>query len=442
MAADQVCPAWRRALVDARVAQPLADLILAQGYIDQATFHFSFTTPQALEDWLQTAFTVDGVAAQLGVDPNRWAICPQAGAVRHLWHEASRLPAAGALALPSAPASSGDWQEPPPPKLRPEKMQEMKEVFRRCYPSELLDEDNTPGVRYWSAVYEMLQKNQLKWLPWTSILCVEQENRILENRPRRGGSLSDVAALLRLASDDPPELREHELRPTPHRIEQILRVRRVTFALCQGCHYGSHLLLDKKMLKLYNKPQPEGLRGPTLKELIDADKEIYGLVYELTTAGWQLDNALHEFAMIRTDIVGLLMPRPKTALPVVYNDRRQRPRGGKGREKGAGQEHTPPNRPSRPSKPEPKGGKAKGKGRDKGKGKRQGASLDGWDPSWLREGVVNGRTVNFCMRYNVGECRMRGCRFSHRCAVPKPDGTPCNGNHAAVDHTSGAAPRT
>ena len=114
MAADQVCPAWRRALVDARIAQPLADLILAQGYIDQATFHFSFTTPQALEDWLQTAFTVDGVAAQLGVDPNRWAICPQAGAVRHLWHEASRLPAAGAWVASNLDSKSGfrNWASP------------------------------------------------------------------------------------------------------------------------------------------------------------------------------------------------------------------------------------------------------------------------------------------------------------------------------------------
>ena len=54
----------------------------------------------------------------------------------------------------------------------------------------------------------------------------------------------------------------------------------------------------------------------------------------------------------------------------------------------------------------------------------------------------NGRSVTFCMRYNVGACTIRGCRFSHRCAVPKPDGSPCNGNHAAVDHGASGAPRT
>ena len=175
---------------------------------------------------------------------------------------------------------------------------------------------------------------------------------------------------------------------------------------------------------------------------MDADKEIYTEVYDLVAKGWLLDSALHEIALVRSDVTALLQLRPKPA-PTPQIERRPRPRRGEGREKGGGVDWTPPTRPSRPSKPDPGWGEAKGKGKEKGKNKSKGSpAMDGWDASWLRERVVNGRTINFCMRFNVGDCRIRGCRFAHGCAVPKADGTPCNGNHAAIDHNAGAAPRT
>ena len=176
---------------------------------------------------------------------------------------------------------------------------------------------------------------------------------------------------------------------------------------------------------------------------MQADKHIYTDVYALVDQGWSLDNALHEFARVRSDVVAHLQPRPRPA-PAPRGDQSY----SKGRGKGFYDLPAPPPARPRPAaqkqnpKGNPKGRGKKDKGKGKGSGKRPAPSLEGWDESWFREATVNGRSVTFCMRYNVGACTIRGCRFSHRCAVPKPDGSPCNGNHAAVDHGASGAPRT
>ena len=103
-----------------------------------------------------------------------------------------------------------------------------------------------------------------------------------------------------------------------------------------------------------------------------------------------------------------------------------------------------------------KSDKGKGKG-DKGKGdkgqakrgkpdaagkKRPSGALDAWDDSWHKDVTINGASKQFCMRWNLGSCNNAKCTFVHKCPVPKPDGSPCNGAHRAIDHRGNAQPRT
>ena len=73
-----------------------------------------------------------------------------------------------------------------------------------------------------------------------------------------------------------------------------------------------------------------------------------------------------------------------------------------------------------------KGGKSGGKGKD--------AAPDG---KWLSTIFMEGKKHTLCMRYQNGTCKdPTTCRFLHRCAVPKPDGTACGGNHPAFQHVA------
>ena len=73
-----------------------------------------------------------------------------------------------------------------------------------------------------------------------------------------------------------------------------------------------------------------------------------------------------------------------------------------------------------------KGGKSGGKGKD--------VVAPG---KWLSTIFMEGKKHTLCMRYTNGTCKDPAtCRFLHRCAVPKPDGTACGGNHPAFQHVA------
>ena len=69
-----------------------------------------------------------------------------------------------------------------------EQQKEMKSTWKGNYPGELLTDDNTPGVRYWSRTYAMLRSGHAKqYVPWTKITSKTEEETI-ENRRVGGGA--------------------------------------------------------------------------------------------------------------------------------------------------------------------------------------------------------------------------------------------------------------
>ena len=330
-----------------RVPSCIIEHIIAAGYVDAQTFAYAFTDSQALEEWLQDVLVAQGLARAAGVDPARWATSPVAGSVRRLWNDSCSSPAGGSSSA-LVPAGASDWQEPVPPKLSAERAAEMKDAFERCYPGEILDESCIPGMRYWSSVYDMISRRSLKWLPWTQILSVSQESKIMEQRGRRASSaLQDLGALLRLSTDEPPSLTDGELRGMgPWKVEQLFRIRRVTFALCQACHLGQHKIFDNKVMDLYTKDHGDSsLRGPSLSELVAADKSVFQSMYKLVNEGaWTLDQVLQDFTVSRADLTMALQPRPRPAPPridYVQQSSRGVPKGAdrrtpKGNPKGGG----------------------------------------------------------------------------------------------------------
>ena len=445
MSSASADPAWRRRLAEGRLPNVLVEHVLASGYSDAGTFAFAFTDSEALEVWLEDMFIRQGFAARLGIDAARWASSPTAGIVRRIWHEACQTPTGSALLQRPA---GGEWVDQPPPKLSLATTQEMKEKFGQCYPGVVLDENSLPGMRFWSTVYDMVMKKEFKYIPWTQIRSSAQESKILEERGRRSHTaLHDLGALLRAATDDPPTQADSDIRGS-WKVSSIFQIRRITFALCNACHLANHHTFDLKVLELFLQDHDaSGLRGPNMVELMRADKVIFQKIFQLVNeCDWSLDDALHEYSTVRSDMGNLLQPRPRPPPPArieYVHTPAQRPDSNKGGGK--------PNRPPRTPKGVPKGGKRGGKDSGKGNGKRGDKSggkkrgsptTEGWDPSWFSDTTIQGNKVSFCRRWNVGDCQMRGCRFVHKCAVPKADGSPCNGNHRAIDHHAAAQPRT
>ena len=336
-------------------------------------------------------------------------------------------------------------------------MREMQDAFEKNYNGVTLDDDSLPGTRYWSVVYGMLRPGQtLSWVPWTQVLSKAQERRILESRGTRAvPGLSDLGALIRLATDQPPALSESDLRGSPHKIEALFRVRRTTFALCQGCHLTAHEILDKRMMRqfLEDYSHDKSLRGPNLHELQQADRAILEQVYELRDVqGWKLDDALQEFEYVRGDVVSRLQPRPRPQIEyrTEYVNVPDTSGGGGGRASGGGAKGSDKGRGrgrgrGRGKGSDPKGsGGAKGRGRGaaNGAGKRASPAMADWGDAWHRECTVSGQRKTFCMRWNTSDCTFPHCKFLHKCPVPKADGSPCLGNHRAIEHRAGGAPRT
>ena len=446
-------PAFRRLMAELNIEDSFADHLISLGYDDGPTFSYSFVNVDAFEEFLRSLFEDQGWAARLGLDPSGYGSSPIAGKLRRLWNLAADAPNASP-GQASGPAlfQPSEWAEVLPPKLRPEQIREMTAAFEKNYVGEHLTDAVMPGTRYLSTVWAMLRPGaELRWIPWTQTLSRAQEASVLESRASRRGANSDLSALLRLTDSEPPAIPESDLRGSHSRIQQLFEVRRTAFALCQACHLATHKAYDHVVMTAFTRDWSgdPSLRGPNLQELLNADRTLLDEVYKLVNSKeWDMDQALHEMSRVRNDVAILLMPRPRPATPpppqrIMYvpdppppaadgqRPGRQRGRqseGGKGRGKQTGKSQDP-----------------KGRGRGRGKGKngrpdrsRSSQALDGWDSSWL---LTASDGNQFCKRWNVGTCRLQGCRFLHKCPVPKDNGEPCMGPHRAVDHPTARTPR-
>ena len=110
---------------------------------------------------------------------------------------------------------------------------------------------------------------------------------------------------------------------------------------------------------------------------------------------------LTEFTQHRGDLAALLQPRPKLLRP-------------------SPQISTPSSKGGKPSKGSGKGGKSQKGGKS--------------SVRWISEIWRGTQKKTLCMRYQLGKCSNKDCRYEHACGYPKPDGSACGGSHPATEH--------
>ena len=188
-------------------------------------------------------------------------------------------------------------------------------------------------------------------------------------------------------------------------VRTMLELVATAYALVQGCHLGRVKAYNLKFLGLFSTRLDAdlGLRHVNVLESPAADRMLWGIITDLTTdKGWSLNDSLHEVTVLRSDMIGLLQPRPKAVHRTHMSDI-------------------------------PMASNTKGKGRGKSKSKKGSSS---GNPKWVSSIQMQGTSFSIFMRYQSGNCTNPNCRFKHVCAVPKADGTACGGNHSAKDRNS------
>ncbi|CAE7502271.1 unnamed protein product [Symbiodinium sp. CCMP2592] len=187
-------------------------------------------------------------------------------------------------------------------------------------------------------------------------------------------------------------------------VTQLLSLAANAIALCQGARLGSLKLYNKRFMRIcFTKYEAAAsLRGPTTMEAQAADRRCWEIIADLVNVHhWKLDDALHEVAEVRSDLHSLLAPRPFIPKPKFDPDNSWKSRftgnGSKGKDN---KQATPPGK-------------------------------------WLSTIFMDGKRQTLCMRYQSGQCKDPAtCRYLHRCAVPKSDGTACGGNRPASQHVA------
>ena len=328
-----------------------------------------------------------------------------------------------------APNAGSSWQESWPAKLSAERTSELRKRFEDDYPTELLDSDSFPSSRLLALTSKMVADKEIRWLPWKFRLSAKAQDDNLLIRPKKLPRLSELSDLL---LDEAPSRDIHDGPASFNLINQLLTLATNSIALCRGV--GSLKLYQKKFLKLcFTKYESaSNLRGPTSLEAQAADKRAWELIGELVNIhAWKLDDALHEVTQVRADLSTLLAPRahiPKHLFQLKEPWRnRQDGKGNRPHLRGNGKGLKGKHDSSSHAEDAPPERAARG-----GKGKKGPTSSAG---KWLSTLFMEGKQQTLCMRYQPGQCKDPStCRYLHRCAVPKSDGTACGGKHPASQH--------
>ena len=208
-------------------------------------------------------------------------------------------------------------------------------------------------------------------------------------------------------------------------VEPMVRKALSVFAMLDKVHLLVIKRFNDKFLSFaLAVPSDSSLRGPSLQEILSADRAVWQAVHALIRDhSWSLSDSLNEVAFCRQDIPSALQPRPRAAH--VPNPRAA----------PADPSAAPPPAPGNPRRKRTKSGRAATPGRPKAKATASSAKANqvpaakAFDKSWHKK--VNG--VETCMRGALGRCTDPNCPRSHL-----PNGKPCGQKHTALEHLSTA----
>ncbi|CAE7829501.1 unnamed protein product [Symbiodinium sp. CCMP2592] len=227
--------------------------------------------------------------------------------------------------------STSSWSEQFPPKLSGERVMSLQKQFHARYPGEILDPDNYPSARLLAYVAKVIQKGELRWIPWKLRMSQAQQDSLALRRPAK------VPRLEELIYDDVPQREIPAGAVGANYLSGILGLVSVAVAMLQGAHLASLRKFERKFIKLATQKCEAGIRNPFAEEIMQADRQPWCQMADLVNLhGWSLDDALTEYTEIRGDMASLLQSR--VAVPKKFDippGLRRLP-GGKGKQKGGG----------------------------------------------------------------------------------------------------------
>lgn len=358
---------WQEQLSASGIDEAIALCITTKGYTEADVWAAAFADDAAFEAWLgRLQVQVSGSFANM--EPEDWLTSPHVGRLRLLWHKlrghaakplaavAAQAPetAAGLLGLATGAVLSSD------------QLATLWAQFDKNYPAEVLEADQKPCKQLILQIYQQKKKNELKFVPWKSLISEVQYDKSKQLGKSKETNLLGMLADVVGVSDTV----EGEVTGSPYAVQRVLSLRAVCWALLDWCHLGSAKLVVNKFMLLYHRLglASMGLRPPSVQEAEAADAELCRQLQDLLCKNYTQDQAIHEAVVVRDSLHMWLQPRVK--LPRVPNGPYTRP---------------------------DKKGNGKGKGKD-GKGK-------GDTP----------KKRAFCYKYQIGKCGAGECRFEHAC---------------------------
>ena len=395
----------------------------ATGFTTLGLLAHALPSPDAEDSFISTVPELDAA------DTSLLHTAPAACLRRLLAHAQELCPSplsapSATSAFPSAPPSAAH-------KLMPSEVQDMRKAFLTSYPGELLTPELMPAPEFLSALQQAFLTGASPWLPWRS-RCTESDAISWHDsrRPRTDRQL--LRSFLEAEEESPGPT---AFVPSSGPVEPTVRKALSVFATALAMLDKVHLLVikrfnDKFLSFALAVPSDQSLRGPSLQEILAADRSVWQSVHALMRdQSWSLSDSLNEIAFCRQDMSSALQPRPRAQhvpLPRVPHT-------------ADSSVPPPPSSPGAQKRKRRSGGGQGATARPKAKTKpsasasaQQVPAAKAFDKTWFKK--VNG--VETCMRGALGRCKDPNCPRSHLCPVPLPNGKPCAQKHTALDHLS------
>ncbi|CAE7694780.1 unnamed protein product, partial [Symbiodinium sp. KB8] len=196
-------------------------------------------------------------------------------------------------------------------------MSDADENFLAKYPGELLTPELAPSVDFLSLLKNHHESQQSLWVPWRLRTSESDATRWEEaRRPRNDRQLlrslldadaEPASASISLNMQGPPD-------PV---LRRSLSLFATALAMLDFVHLATIKKFNDRFLHLaLTPPMDSSLRGPSLQEIVLADRSVWASVSELIRDhGWSLSDSLNEIAFCRGEMANLLQARPRPPKP-------------------------------------------------------------------------------------------------------------------------------
>ncbi|CAE7469933.1 unnamed protein product, partial [Symbiodinium necroappetens] len=183
-----------------------------------------------------------------------------------------------------ARSSAAGWTEQFPPKLSGEKVISLQKAFHSRYPGEVLDPENFPSSRLLAYAAKIVQKGELKWVPWKIRMCQSQQDSMALRRPTKTPKLED------LLYDEVPQREIPSGQVGANYLSGIMGLLSTSLAMLNGAHLSVLRKFERKFIRLATQKMESGLRNPSGEEIMMADRQLWGQMSDLVNLhNWSLD---------------------------------------------------------------------------------------------------------------------------------------------------------